>query len=72
MSEALGPALPVGRGDVVWQSLGFVPLRAARALPKVAGEERPSRPSCPQQGLGSAQIWLVPEPLSSPCQVTVM
>lgn len=72
MSEALGPALLVGRGDVVWQSSGFVSLQAARALPEVAGGERPIWPSCPQQGLGSAQIWLVPEPLSSPCQVTVM
>lgn len=30
------------------------------------------QPSYPQQAFGSAQIWLILEPLSSPCWVAVM
>lgn len=65
------PSAPGGEGDVVWQSSGFVPARAGACSARGGGETA-NLVQLPQRGLGSAQIWLVPEPLSSHCQVPVM
>lgn len=44
------PSVPRGEGDAFWQSSGFVPLWAARALPRVGGSSL-SGPAAPNGDL---------------------